>query len=340
MRRFPRMDWCRPVDAKAPDLSILIVSFNTREYLTRCLAAIPQAAEDLTIETIVLDNGSTDGTQGMLAERFPQARLIQSQENMGFGRANNVGARAATGRALLLLNSDCELQARALVAMLRALDQDPSLGGVFCRLLNSDGSLQPSVHRSFPSPWSQLGDLFFLSSLRYAVYRNAASHPWLLRRTIRLHSQADDVAWGGAACMLIRRDVFEAVGGFDEGFFMYCEDMDLCKRIRGAGHRLHYLPNPSAVHHWGKSTAQQPATMLREAYRSWMYYFQKHFPGWQAGVARWITLGELSVRRHVLWLLAIFPSSHRRSIQERAAASAACLQDLRKGSFEGKHRAP
>lgn len=328
------------MEAKAPDISILIVSLNTREYLAQCLAAIPRAAEGLTIETIVVDNGSTDGTQAMLAREFPHVRLIQSPENLGFGRANNVGARAGAGRTLLLLNSDCNLQPGALVTMLHALDQDPALGGVFCRLLNSDGSLQPSVHRSLPSPWSQAGDLFFLSSLRYAVYRNAALHPWLLRRSIRLHSLAQNVAWGGAACMLISRGTFEAVGGFDERFFMYCEDMDLCKRILDAGYRLRYIPEASAVHHWGKSTAQQPAPMLREAYRSRLYYFQKHCPVWQARVVRWIALGELFIRRHALWLLAIFPSAHRRSFQHRAVASAACLEDLRKGSFESQRRAP
>ena len=328
------------MEAKAPDISILIVSFNTRDYLAQCLAAIPRAAEGLTIETIVVDNGSSDGSQAMLAERFPQIRLIQNQENLGFGRANNIGARAAAGRALLLLNSDCELQVGALVTMLHALDHDSSFGGVFCRLLNSDGSLQPSVHRSYPAPWMQIGELFFLSPLRYALYRNSALHPWLLRRTIRLHSLAHDVAWGGAACMLIRRDPFEAVGGFDEGFFMYCEDMDLCKRIRDAGYRLCYLPTASAVHHWGRSTAPHSAAMLRESYRSHMLYFEKHFPGWQTRVARWITLGELFIRRHALWLLAVFPSPHQVSFQERAAASAACLKDLWKGSFENERLVP
>ena len=328
------------MDAKAPDVSTVIVSFNTRDYLAQCLGTIPQAAEGLAVEIIVVDNGSSDGTQAMLAERFHQVRLIQSQENLGFGRANNLGARAATGRTLLLLNSDCELQPGALKFMLDALDQDPSLGGVFCRLLNSDGSLQPSVHRAFPSPWSQVGDLFFLSSLRYTVYRNAALHPWLLRRSIRLHTLAQDVAWGGAACMLVRRDVFEAVGGFDERFFMYCEDLDLCKRIRDAGHRLRYLPAASAVHHWGKSAVPHSATMLREAYRSRMLYFEKHFPDWGGSVVRALSLGELAVRRTVFALAARIPSRHRQAFRDRASASAACLQVVRGGETSCAASAP
>lgn len=327
------------MEAKAPDISILIVSFNTREYLSQCLASIPRAAESLTVETIVVDNGSTDGTQTMLIEQFSHVQLMQSQANLGFGKANNVGARIAKARALLLLNSDCELQTGALTRMLGALDRDPSLGGVLCRLLNPDGSLQPSVHSAFPGLWGLLGDLFFLPSLRFAIYRNSALHPLLLRRTIRIHSRAHSVAWGGGACFLIRRDVFDQVGGFDERFFMYCEDMDLCKRIGEEGYGLLFLPDATAIHHWGKSTAKQPALMLREAYRSKLYYFRKHQPGWRSTVARRIAMGELFVRRNMLRVLAVLPTSRQRAFQERAAASAACLKDLRMETCVNEHRA-
>lgn len=312
-----------------PDVSIIIVSWNTSDYLERCLAAIPRAAAGLTIEIIVVDNGSTDGTQAMLAEKFPRVRVIQNPENLGFGRANNVGAWASQGRTILLLNSDCELQASALEAMVSALDRDPSLGAVFCRLLNPDGTLQPSVHSSFLSPWSTIGDLFFLSSLRYAVYRTPVLHRWLLWGTVRAHAEAHDVAWGGGACLLIRRAVLEATGGFDERFFMYYEDLDLCKRIRDAGYRLRYLPGPTAVHHWGVSTSQRPSVMLQESHRSRISYFEKHFPGWGGSVARWTALRELEIRRLACCLLALVPSRHRQSFQEHATVSGACLEFIR-----------
>lgn len=316
------------METPIPDISILIVSFNTRDYLSRCLASIPQAIEGHAVENIVIDNGSTDGTQAMLIEQFSHVQLIQNQTNLGFGRANNLGALAARGRTLLLLNSDCDLQTGALTRMLGALDRDPSLGGVLCRLLNSDGSLQPSVHSSFPGPWSLLGDLFFLSSLRFAIYRNPILHSWFLRRTIRIHSIAHPVAWGGGACMLIRRDVYERVGGFDERFFMYCEDMDLCKRIGEEGYRLLFLPDAAAIHHWGRSTIQRPTPMLREAYQSQLYYFQKHLPGWRSGLARWVAICEILIRRCLLQLLAAFPSHRQSSFRERAATNAICLQEL------------
>ena len=154
------------------DVSVVVVSWNTREYLARCLAAIPVAAPSLAVETIVVDNGSCDGTQAMLTERFPRVCLVQNAENVGFARGSNVGARASRGRTLLFLNSDCELAPGALGTMLAALEADPALGGVVCRLLNPDGTLQPSVHAVFPTPWGLLGDLGFASSLRYIVYRS------------------------------------------------------------------------------------------------------------------------------------------------------------------------
>lgn len=312
-----------------PDVSIIIVSLNTKQYLEGCLAAIASAAKDVNIEVIVVDNGSRDGTQTMVTEQFSHVRLIQNQENLGFGRANNIGARASRGRTLLLLNSDCELAPDTLKAMTEALEQDTSLDGLFCRLLNPDGSLQPSIHRSFPSPWSLIGDLFFLSSLRYALYRRPALHRWLLRSTVRAHQQAQDVAWGGGACMLLRREAFEAIGGFDERFFVYCEDMDLCKRLHDAGFRLRYLPGPSSIHHWGKTIAQHPAAMLREAYGSRIYYFEKHFPGWGGSVAHWISFAELKIRLIAFTLLALVPSSRQQTWRDLAAANAACLQTLR-----------
>lgn len=311
------------------DVSVVVVSWNTREYLARCLAAIPVAAPSLAVETIVVDNGSSDGTQAMLAERFSQVCLVQNAENVGFGRGSNIGARASRGRALLFLNSDCELAPSALATMLAALEADPALGGVACRLLNPDGTLQPSVHEAFPSPWGVVGELFFRSSLRYVVYRSPVLNRALLWPTRRRHRRAHDVAWAGAACMLVPREAFEAVGGFDEGFLMYCEDIDLCKRLRDRGYRLRYLPEASAVHHWGRSTEQRPAAMVLEAYRSRIRYFEKHFPGFGGALARGLTSLELRIRCAIFGLLALLPSPQREALETRGRASAACLTSLR-----------
>lgn len=312
-----------------PDVSLVIVSWNTRTDLAQCLRAVPAAAGQLTVEVIVVDNGSSDGTQAMLAGEFPHVRVIQNRDNVGYGRANNIGARTSTGRALLILNSDCELQPGSLQSMVAELERDASIGMVLCRILNPDRTLQPSVHESFPSPWSQLGDLFFLSSLRYAMYRRPALHRWLLRSTVKAHQRTRDVAWGGGMCMLVRRELFDALGGFDERFFMYCEDMDLCKRIRGAGYRVRYLAEPCAVHGWGKSTAQLPERMLEESCKSRVRYFEKHYPGWGGSVSLWIVLMTLDVRIVLFSLLAVPAARHRQAWQGRAAASRTCRQSLR-----------
>src|SRR5262249_49835978 len=309
-----------------PDVTVVIVSWNTREHLARCLDALDGAAAGLRIEMLVVDNGSTDGSQAMVAAKFPRARLIQSPENVGFGRAANIGTAAGCGRAVLMLNSDCELAPGALAVLLDALDADPALGAVFARLTNADGTLQPSVHHALPTPWSHAGDVLFASSLRYALYRAPALKRVLLRRTTRRHAAAHDVAWGGAACVLLRRKAFEAVDGFDERFFMYMEDVDLCARLSAAGFRLRYVPEAAAVHHWGASTAKSPARMLRHAYLSRIAYFDTHFPRWGGGVARALGSLELAVRTATLSVVARLTGSA--SLAARAQTSGACRVDV------------
>ncbi|HEV8584852.1 MAG TPA: glycosyltransferase 87 family protein [Methylomirabilota bacterium] len=305
----------------APDVTAVVVSWNTREHLARCLAALEAAAGGLRVETIVVDNGSTDGSQAMVADKFPRVRLIQSPDNVGFGRACNLGAAAGTGRAILLVNSDCEPAPGALATLSAALDADATLGAAFARLLNADGTLQPSVHDALPGPWSQAGDVVFASSLRYALYRAPGLKRALLGRTLRRHAAAHDVAWGGAACVLVRRKAFEAVDGFDPRFFMYMEDLDLCARLGAAGFRLRYLPEAVAVHHWGASTAKSPAPMLRHAYLSRLAYFDKHFPGWGGAVAGALISLELAVRTATLGVAARLTGSS--GLRARADASAA-----------------
>ena len=309
------------------DVTVVIVSWNTREHLARCLQALAGSTAGLRLETIVVDNGSTDGSQAMVADKFPRVRLIQSLDNVGFGRASNVGAAAGSGRAILLLNSDCELSTGALAVLRDALDADPALGAVFARLTNADGTLQPSVHDALPTPWSHAGDVVFAGSIRHALYRAPALKTILLRRTLRRHATAHDVAWGGAACVLLCRKAFEAVEGFDERFFMYMEDVDLCARLTAAGFGLRYVPEAVAVHHWGVSTAKCPAPMLRHAYLSRIAYFDKHFPGWGGGVAGAVVSLELAVRTATLRIAAHLPGSA--ALGARAQASAACRADLR-----------
>jgi N-acetylglucosaminyl-diphospho-decaprenol L-rhamnosyltransferase len=309
------------------DVSVVIVSWNTRDWLARTLGAVAAGADGLGLEIIVVDNASSDGTPAMLAERYPDVRLIRHARNLGFGTASNAGARAARGRAVLFLNSDCEPAPASLATMLDVLDREPTVGAVFCRLVNADGTLQPSVHQSSPGPWSLVGDVLFFSALRYGIYRRRGLARWLLGRARAAHAGARDIAWGGAACVLVRRQAFAAVGGFDERFFLYCEDLDLCQRLRDAGFVLRYVPEASAVHHWGRSTAQRPAAVTA-AYRSRLLYFDKHFPGWGGPTARALLGAELAVRRVVFSALAREPSPARPRLRAGGRATAACAAAL------------
>jgi N-acetylglucosaminyl-diphospho-decaprenol L-rhamnosyltransferase len=309
------------------DVSVVIVSWNTREWLARTLGAVAASADGLGLEVIVVDNASSDGTPAMVAERYPDVRLIEHAENLGFGAACNAGARTARGRAVLFLNSDCEPAPESLATMLRVLDREPTVGAVFCRLVNADGTLQPSIHESSPGPWSLAGDVLLFSALRYGVYRRRGLARWLLGRARARHARAHDVAWGGAACVLVRRQAFAAIGGFDERFFLYCEDLDLCRRLRDAGWVLRYVPEASAVHHWGRSTVKRPAAVTA-AYRSRLLYFDKHFPGWGGPTARALLTAELAVRRVLFSAVALVPSPSRERFRGRARATAACAAAL------------
>jgi hypothetical protein len=304
----------------------VLVSFNTAEPLARAIDAVTADADGLDVEVLVVDNASTDGTRTMLAEKFAHVRVIAQDENVGFARACNAGARAATGRALLFLNSDCEVRGGALRAMLAALDQAPDVGAVLPRLTHADGTLQPSVHARFPTPWSLLGEACFLSSLRYAVYRHPLAARWLLRGTRARHARSHDVAWGGAACLLVRRDAFAAVGGFDERFFMYWEDVDLCRRLGAAAWRLRYVAEAAALHHWGVSAVLRPRPALIAPWTSRLAYCAKHFPAWGASVAYPVLALDLAVRRLVYGALALAPARRAwasgRADEARAASAA------------------
>lgn len=318
------------------DISVVVVSWNTRERLTRCLAALALAAPETEVETIVVDNGSTDGSQQMVAKQFPHVRLVQNGDNLGYGRAANIGVKAGSGRYVLILNSDCEPEPGSLTVMAERLERDPGIGGVFCSLVNPDGSLQPSVHGRFPSPWGMLGDLFGWSSLRHAVYRRSRLHRWLLGGARRLHGRERDVEWGGGACLLLRRSAFETVNGFDERFFMYYEDVDLCHRLRDAGHRLRYVPAARVVHHWGESTAQAPERMLMESCRSRARYFEIYFPGWGGAFSRWSAQAELRLRGLLLTGAALVLPGRREWARSQAERNRHCVRQLlEQASSEG-----
>lgn len=266
----------------APDLSIIIVSWNVADLLAACLdsiAAGPIALREedtapLRAEVIVVDSASQDHTLSMLRERYPWVHLLPQTENVGFTRGNNIGLAAASGRLLLLLNPDTEVVGDALAQMAACLDAHPDAGIVGPHTLNSDGSTQSS-RRRFPT----LATGFFEST-----WLQSLAPRGLLERYYVAGPPDDamlDVDWVQGSALMARREVYEQIGPLDEGYTMYFEELDWCRRARDAGWRVIYLGTADIVHHGGKSTEQISA--LRHIYfnQSKIRYYRKHH-GWAA----------------------------------------------------------
>lgn len=255
------------------DLSIVIVNWNTCDMLAKCLDSIFQTVRAFAYEIIVVDNSSTDGSVEMVRTQFPSVRLIENQQNVGFTQANNQALAASCGRYVLLLNSDTEVQPGALDAMVRFVDAHPAAGAAGAHLLNSDGSFQAS-HTDFPTLWRES---LILSSLGRALLR--PSYP---SYGPEVEKGPQHVDYTEGACLLVRRQAVEQVGGLDEGFFMYAEEVDWCYRMKQAGWEVWYLPQVRIIHHGGGSSRQRKNRMEAELYRSRIRFFRKHHGGGQA----------------------------------------------------------
>jgi hypothetical protein len=269
----------------ACDLSIIIVNWNVRELLRACLRSINEGRGDLDVEVIVVDSGSEDGSVAMVRETFPWVRLIACAENVGFPRGNNIGLDAANGRFLLLLNPDTELVDDALSRMVDYLRRQPDVGVLGPQLLNPDGTVQSS-RRRFPT-------------LATAFVESTWLQPWAPRRLLRRYYAADlpdaavaDVDWVTGACMLARREVVAAIGGMDEDYFMYSEELDWCRRMKDAGWRVVYFPPAQVVHHVGKSSEQAVTARHVNFNRAKLRYFRKYHGRFPAAVLRFFLLSN------------------------------------------------
>ncbi len=254
--------------APLTSIAIVIVSFNTRELLRQCLASISPADADAIV---VIDNGSTDGSQAMVRAQFPNVRLLESATNLGYGGAANVAIAHCATDYVLLLNSDTVLGPHCARALQQYLDRNPQCALAGPRLHNIDGSLQPSC---YPEPTAL--QLFLDESM---IGRLAGYISPLRARNLRTwaHDRARAVPWVLGAALAIRREPFMNVLGFDPTFFMYFEECDLCRRLRDQGWRVDFAPVTTIVHIGGASTRQHKAQMQRELIRSTLHYYARHF---------------------------------------------------------------
>jgi len=247
-------------------ISVIIVNWNARHLLECCVRSILTLGEGLLREVIVVDNGSTDDSVPMVRERFPQVRLVENAQNDGFARANNWGVRLAQSDYVLLLNTDAFLAPGALRAMLEMAECKPNAGLVGAQLRNPDGSFQAS-HTPFPTLWREF---LILSGLGRALHG-----PWYPSHGPDADSPRM-VDYVEGACMLVRRSAYLHVGGFDEGYFMYAEDVDLCHALHDAGWEVWYQPAAIVTHLGGGSSLHRKSEREGDLYRSRVRYFRKH----------------------------------------------------------------
>lgn len=275
---------------ETPTLSVVVVTYQTRDEVLACLASLRDCAPAVTHETFVVDNASTDGAVEAVAAHFPDVELIARSTNGGFAVANNEALTRARGRYTLLLNSDTLVLPGALEAMVEFLDAHPRTGLVGCRLVGADGGTDPSAG-GLPGLRVQVASWFGLKRLVPAGALRRALRVGPLRRALDAaaggyfvpatsDSEPREVDFLSGACVLVRREVWEQVGLLDERIFLYLEDADICRRAAQAGWRLHYLPYAAIVHVGGRSFAArsggQTYHLSRERATSLVYYFRKH----------------------------------------------------------------
>jgi len=273
------------------DLGIVIVSWNVRELLAACLESVV-SAPSLTTDIVVVDNASGDGSAEIVRRCFPQVRLIASEKNLGFAGGNNVGIRywgldASTSklqspRYLLLLNPDTLVRGDALETMVRFMDATPQAGLCGARLIYEDGRFQHSAF-GFPGLWQ--------IALDSPGIPGRLSDSWLNGRYSRKLYAAGlpfEIDHPLGAAMLVRAEAIRQAGLMDEDFYMYCEEVDWCWRIKKAGWKIYCVPQAEIVHYAGQSTRQVKAEMIAALWTSRLRLYRKHYPARKLAAARWL----------------------------------------------------
>jgi len=307
------------LNASTPTLSVVIVSWNVADLLAACLRSIAATCPAGT-EVIVVDSASSDDTVQRVRAEFPHVTLLAQAENVGFSRGNNLGLAAAHGEYHLLLNPDTELLDGAVTTLIRYLAAHPAVGIAGPQTLNPDGSVQ-STRRRFPTPR--------LAAFESTWLERFAPRRWL--EAYRVRDAGDDdtmpVDWVQGSCLLARRQVYDHIGGLDDGFVMYSEELDWCRRAKNAGWSVVYVGAARIVHHGGQSSAQVPAATHIRFNQSKLRYFRKYHGRATAQALRLILLANFAVQiviEGVKWLLG-----HKRPL--RAGRVRTYWQVLRSG---------
>ncbi len=253
------------------DLSIITVNYNVKEFLQNLIHSIHKAAGSLTYEIIIVDNASSDGSVDFISQKFPEVKLIANDRNLGFGKANNQGLKIAKGNYILLINPDAIVSEDTFTNMISFFENHPSVGLAGCKILNPDGTLQLACRRSFPGPWTSFCKVTGLSNL-FPNSRLFARY----NLTYKDENESYEVDAISGSFMMMKREVYEKTGGFDEDYFMYGEDLDLCYRIQQAGYKVYYVHETQIIHYKGESTRRSGLDETKFFYDAMHLFVKKH----------------------------------------------------------------
>ena len=284
------------------DLSVIIVSWNTKGLLLQCLTSIYGRIGEQGVEVFVVDNGSTDGSREAVQEKFPNVKLIQNEKNLGFAIANNKALRLSKGKYLLLLNPDTQVKEGAVEALISFMEIHPDVGIAGAQLLNSDGSKQNSI-ANFPSLATELLNKSFLRRL----------FPKRFPGKEREHPNPIEVDSVIGACMMVKRDAMEQVGLLDEDYFLFLEETDWCLRMKKVGWRIYHVPQAEIVHFQGKTANLVRGKAKIEYYRSLYLFFEKHRGAMQSMILKVLFF----IRFSMDFIVAALPCLFTLFMQER-----------------------
>lgn len=294
------------------ELSVIIVNYNTKELLDNCLASVFRADRPSGgLEVVVVDNASVDGSQEMVEKKYPKVKLIKSDVNLGFSKGNNVGYAQTKSKYTLFLNSDTVIKRYSLVKPLKYIKNHPKVGAITIRLYLKDGSIDYDNHRGFPTPWvsfckfTGLSKLFPKSTLFNGYYLG-------FRNLDKIHS----IPLTAGSFMMMPSRLFEKVGKWDEDYFFYGEDIDLCYSINQAGYKIIYYPKVSTLHLRGassglrkesrkiaSSTKANRIRIAKSSTKAWEIFYKKHYLKKYPAIINWMVLSAIKIKGYLRVLM-------------------------------------
>ena len=278
-------------------ISVVIVNYNVKEYLEQALISLQRALAGISHEIFVVDNASIDGSAAHIRKRFPEVILIESRENLGFGKANNLALKQVSGEYVVLINPDTVVQEDTFTALLKFFESTPDAAAATCKILNPDGSFSIDCRHNIPTPadafWKVIGfSKLFPKSKIFARYHLTYLDP----------EETYPVPAISGSFMMIKKAVLDEVGYFDERFFMYCEDIDLCARIGQAGYQIWYVPTSQIIHYKGESTKKNDIDYVITFNKALYQFFEKHYASRTLSPFRWLIIAGIMGRGVFVYL--------------------------------------